>query len=326
MRFRALALVVPLAVSALVPEAALADEARWSIDLEAVQLALSGHDREVLLDSESGSTTQLETDDALGYRAELRLARASWSFGLDFLVHGTNQDAPPRTGAAGAGGAPRVFVVGGGQVESNGPGERLYFERLEDTTVELWSLDLHASRAFATGANGELRWAVGVRAADFDNDYRAVVGLEEIGGLRLDAASNYDRMHGPLVALVGRLERGRHRLEGFLGQSVVWGDVELTSQAREFVGPPSRDVDNVPGVVSTIRFQKVESVTIPMTELRLSWRFRLADHVALGAGVFASRWWNVSVPPGVVAGSTLATLDESTIDLVGLSAGVTVVF
>ncbi|HLF56226.1 MAG TPA: hypothetical protein VI942_05200 [Thermoanaerobaculia bacterium] len=319
--------ILALALLAAVPVGASGE--LWSVDLEAVQLELSGHDREVLVDraidpggATSASAVTLETGDALAYRAELRYSPGSWSWGLDFLSHRTSQDADRRSGTAVAGGE-RIFVVGGGQVASDDPSEQLYFERLEDTTVELWTLDLHASRAFASGPQGELRWLVGLRAADFDNDYRAIAGVEGVGGLRLDASSNYDRMHGPLVGLAGRFERGRNRFEGYLGQSVVWGDVELTSGVREFVGPPSRDVDDVPGVVGESRFKTTESVSIPITELRLAWRYRITQHLALGAGAFASRWWDVAVPPGVEAGSTIETLDESTIDLLGLSAGVT---
>ena len=167
---------------------------------------------------------------------------------------------------------------------------------------------------------------LGLRAADFDNDYRAVAGIEGVGGLRLDASSNYDRMHGPLVALSGAIERGRNRFEGYLGQAVVFGDVQLSSGLREFAGPPTLDVDAEFPAIRSERFNQVESVTIPMTELRLKWRFRLTDHIALGAGGFFAAWTDLAVPPGVEAGSTLDTLDENTLELFGASGGVTVRF
>ena len=63
-----------------------------------------------------------------------------------------------------------------------------------------------------------------------------------------------------------------------------------------------------------------------MTELRFDWRYRFTDHFALGAGAFLAAWWDVAVPPAVEAGSTLDTLDENTIELYGVSGGVTVRF
>jgi hypothetical protein len=320
-----------LLVAALSP--ALGEEDRWSIDVESVTLDAGGNDRLVLADravAASGSTTQttlkLDAGSAFGYRAEVHRAGDRWSFGFDFLLYRTGQEADPKTGAAGGAVAERIFVVGGGQVVSNDPSERLYYERLADTTIELWSADFVASRAIARRDGRELRLALGLRAADFDNDYRAVVGIEDVGGLRLDSSSNYDRMHGPLVALAGSIERGRHRFAGYLGQSVVFGDVELSSGVREFVGPPSRDVDAEFPAIRAESFNKVEGVSIPMTELRLDWRYRFTDHFAFGAGAFLAAWWDVAVPPAVEAGSTLDTLDENTIELYGVSAGVTVRF
>ena len=328
---RSIPLAVALLVAAMSP--ALAEEDRWSIDVEAVSLDAGGNDRLVLADrsvAAGGSATQtthtLDAGSAFGYRTEVHRAGNRWRFGFDFLLYTTDQKIDPRTGAAGGTVAQRIFIVGGGQVVSDNPGERLYYQRLEDTTIELWAADFVASRAIAGRDGRELRLGLGLRAADFDNDYRAVVGIEGVGGLRLDASSNYDRMHGPLVALAGSIERGRNRFEGYLGQAVVFGDVELSSGLREFAGPPNLDVDAEFPAIRAERFNKVESVTIPMTELRLRWRFRLTDHIALGAGAFLAAWWDVAVPPGVVAGSTLDTLDENTIELYGASGGVTVRF
>lgn len=319
-----------LAASAL---PALADEDRWTVDFESVTMDVSGNDRRVLIDralAPGGAATEsaqsLDSGTAFGYRLGLRRAGERWTLGVELLLYRTDQEAARRTGAAGGAVEERVFVVGGGEVSSLDPSERLYFERLDDTTIELWSADFIASRAIARGDTSELRLAIGVRAADFDNDYRAVAGLEEVGGLRLDSSSNYDRMHGPVVALAGRIDLGRNRLEGYLGQAVVFGEVELSSGLREFVGPPVLDVDAEFPTVREASFNRVESVSIPMTELRLAWRFRITEHLALGAGGIVAAWWGLAVPPGVEAGSTLETRDENTITLYGLSAGATVTF
>lgn len=317
---------------ALAAQPSRAAEDRWTIDVETVQLEISGQDRHVLTDrhgagpAASDATVRLDTSGANAWRTEVRRAGERWSFGFDFLWHVTNQNADLRTGAADAG-TERTFIVGSGVgVVSRGPGEVLYFQRLEDTTVEFWNADLVATRAIAAGPRSELRLVLGLRAADFDNDYRAVVGVEDRGGLRLDASSNYDRMHGPLLAISGIFEHGRHRFEGYLGQAVVWGDVELSSSVREFIGPPSLEVDDVPNVVDQTRFTQIESVTIPMTEARLRWRYRLARRWSIGLGAFYQRWWDLAVPPGVVAGSQLDTLAENTIEAYGAAGGITIVF
>ncbi len=324
-------LTAALLASSAVP--VFADEDRWRVDIESVTLDVSGNDRHVLTDravGDAGATTEsthrLDAGSAFGYRTEVHRAGERWTFGYDFLLYTTDQEVDRRTGAGGGAIDERIFIVSGGQVVSDDPSEQLYFQRLSDTTIELWAADFVASRAIAASAHSELRLAFGLRAADFDNDYRAVVGVEEVGGLRLDSSSNYDRMHGPLVALSGTIDLGRNRFEGYLGQSVVFGDVQLSSQVREFAGPPILDTDTDFPAISEERFNAVESVTIPMTELRLDWRYRISDHFALGTGAFLASWWDLAVPPGVVAGATIDTRDENTIALYGLSGGLTVSF
>ena len=312
----------------------LADDDRWSIDVETVAIDASGNDRRVLVDRAIGAggaaaeTSQsLDAASSFGYRAEVRRAGDRWTFGVDFLVYRTDQETPSRTGAAGGAVDLRTYVVGGGgQVSSHDPSERLYFVLLSDTTIELWAADFLASRVLLTRDTSALSFGFGLRAADFDNDYHSVVGLEEIGGLRLDASSNYDRMHGPVVALSGHLVLGRNRFEGYLGQALVFGDVELSSGLREFVGPPELDVDVDFPAIRADGFNRVESASIPMTELRLAWRYWFNDHLGVGAGGMVAAWWDLPVPPGVDAGTMLDTLDEETITLYGLSVGATVRF
>lgn len=327
-RWRLAPALLALACLAGAPHLLLAEEDRWSVDVEGVDLSISGLDRQVLTDQgggAAGTAVRLDTSNAHAWRTEIRRAGERWSFGVDFLWFVTNQNAMRTTGAASPGGL-RTFVVGGGDVVSSGPGEGLYYQRLEDTTVEFWNADLVASRVLTAGNRSELRIVFGLRAADFDNDYRAVVGIDDVGGLRLDASSNYDRMHGPLVALVGSVERGRSTITGYLGQSVVWGDVELFSSVRDFVGPPSLEVDNVPNVIDQRRFTKIESASIPITEARIKWRYRLTDRFAVGLGAFYQRWGDVPVPPGVDAGAPIDRLAQLTMEAGGVSAGITVLF
>jgi hypothetical protein len=77
---------------------------------------------------------------------------------------------------------------------SQEPGEVLYYQTLEDTTVELWVVDLYARRQIAASGGRSLALLFGLRNSDFDNDYRAIAGIETVGGTRIDASSNYSRL------------------------------------------------------------------------------------------------------------------------------------
>lgn len=293
-------LAAAAALAAAVPAAA----GEWSVEVQPVFMEIYGHDQHVLtvhrVDADAGldekRAVRLDTESELQYRAELRWARAEWTWGLDFLWVRANQGASVPDASAGGDVDEVVFEVADRGLVSTGPDEALFYGVLEDTTIESWTLDFYGLRTVAETPSTTLRLQLGVRNADFDNDYRAVVGLRGAGGVRLDASSNYDRMIGPLVGLAGEVRVGRGTLEGYLGQSVLLGTVELTGSQREFTGPFSE----TPAFVSQELLRSGEDVAIPVTEARLEWSYPIGEHLALGAGVHGSTWWDVPVPPGIV--------------------------
>jgi hypothetical protein len=176
-----------------------------------------------------------------------------------------------------------------------------------------------------------VRIQLGLRNADFDNDYRAVVGIVDSGGRRIDASSNYGRLMGPLVGLVGEIDQGRGHFKWYIGQSLVFGEAELTHRARDFSGPLETAVP-IEGEIATafadIGFRALQDVAIPITEFRLGWSYRLTRRLELGAGMNVSAWWDVPVPPGVVpsaAGGSTQLL-ENTIVYSGLSGTLEIAF
>lgn len=327
-----LGLLLPLAL--LAAGAARAQDGEWSIELAPVYTQVSGHDQHVLTVHEldfdatpptrSSSAVTLDTDDSLAYRGEFRYDRGKWAWGLGFFWFVTTQGAPRRTAAAD--GAERVvFEVADRSFTSTNPGEVLYYELLEDTDLAFWTLDLYALRTVAEGDGSRLQLQLGVRLGDFDNDYRAVVGIENENGVRLDASSNYDRLMGPLVGLAGRFDLGRNALDIYFGQSVLLGTADkLTSTSREFRGPLVAS----PTYTSLDTFERRDQdVAIPITEARIAWSFALTEWLSLGAGVHASVWWDVSVPPGVVPGEGGdRVFHENTVVATGLSASIRAAF
>lgn len=316
--------------------AASADERGWSVELEPVYFEVRGHDQHVLTaresdvdgvpQSERQSAVTLDTEGALAYGARVEYGGSGRGWGLDFVMLRTDQSAGPLAAAAGGAVDRREFEVAGRSFASSDPGQTLYFQTLEDTTVELWSLDLYHRRRIGESTGGTLDLLLGLRNADFDNDYRAVVGIEEVGGARLDASSNYGRMIGPLVGISAGFERGRHTLRGQLSQAVVWGEVELLRTTREFAGPRgpfAGPPEGVPSGDAQARFSALQDIAVPMTDLRLDWRYRLTARWSLGLGARASAWWDLAVPPGVIpAPGGDRALHETSIVLYGLGAAV----
>lgn len=292
-----------LVLAFVVAVADRADGATWSFELLPIQVEVDGHDPRVLVERGAAgpAAVALETDAALGYGLAARLDREGWSFGLDFFIHRTDQSQGPLARAAAGEDAPVTFEIPHRRFVSTGPDEALYFRTLEDTTVELWVLDLYGRRGLGGGASP---WSVllGVRNADFDNDYRAIAGLGEAGGTRLDASSNYGRMIGPTAGLGFAVERGRHTLAGDLRAAVVFGDIELKRTLRDFEGSPGPFAvgpEEVPPAPVAEPIQVTDSIEVPMGDLRFAWRVRLGEHWSLGARADATAWSGLAVPPGV---------------------------
>jgi hypothetical protein len=319
-RFAALAF--GLALCAATGVSAGAEEGRWSIQLEGVYTDAAGHDPHVLsvheIDASSGfdssTGTLLETESDLGFRIRVEYSRGNWTWGFANWVFYTDQSAPVISRSADSGTSLELDVPGATFV-SSGPDEVLFYRVLEDTSVQTWTVDLYATRRLVQSEGGTLGLKLGAKFGDFDNDYRTAAGIEGIEGVRFDASSNYGRMMGPLVGIVGDLAVGRSSLRGSLAQSVIFGDVDLSTMTREFVGPFGES----PEFVSETTFATTTDVAIPVTELELEWLYPVWTHLAVGVGVSASAWWDVPVPPGVSVSGGPNALAENTIIYMGLS-------
>ncbi len=280
-----------------------ADEGKWTLRLEPIYVAAYGHDRHVLSVHEyapgsgfqpgSGLAVDLETESVPTWRAEFRYERASWGLGADVFVFLTSQDAADQAHTSSSSEA-FSYEVPDRIYSTDGPNETLYYRVLGDTDLEVWNVDLYATRLLSDRPASRLRLRFGLRLGDFDNDYHAAVGVQGGGGSQLDSSSNYELMMGPLVGLDGEIERGKSTFEAHLGQSLIFGDATLSRHLSDFEGPhPPEEFSAVES------FERSESVSIPISEFRFRWIYHFTDAMSAGLGADTSVWWNVPVPPGV---------------------------
>lgn len=332
--------LLAIAVALAAGSEAQAGGGEWSLQLEPMIMEAYGHDQHVLtiheidLDSmprlDTNTAVHLDTDSNYAYRGEFRNTRQQWGWGIDFLWFNTSQGIADRTAAAAGAIDQVVFEVADRSLASSDPSQVLLYTVLEDTDIAMWTLDFYALRTLAETPASSLRLQFGMRFGDFDNDYRAVVGVQDVGGSRLDASSNYGLMMGPLVGLVSELQRGRNRIEGYIGQSLILGDTELDNMYREFTGQLSTafptDAD-LPTAFLQQGFRAEQDVAIPITEFRLKWTYKLSDHVSVGAGANTSVWLDLPVPPGVKPiENGREALHENTIVFFGMAGIVELTF
>ena len=324
--------VLPLVFVLGVGNSAHAGEEKWTIRFEPTYMQVYGHDQHVLniheidIDSDRNYKTALtlETEPSLSGTGGFQYAMGKWAFGIDFFMLSTLQDLDKTSAADDSSGTNDevIYEVAGREYKSSDPNEVLYFHILPDTALQVWTADIYGMRTLAEGSNSGIHLQMGLRNADFDNDYRAVVGKENVAGTRLDAHSNYDRMMGPLVGLAADFRVGKSYFKGYIGQSLVFGDVELTSEFNGFTGSFS-----APSYIAYEKFSRKLEVAIPITEFHLKWTYRLTKSLALGLGANTSVWRDVPVPPSVIPNEDGAeSLHENTIVFFGLHAAVKLTF
>jgi len=334
--------VLDIAVRAVLPitlalgvESSAHAEGKWSFKLEPMYMDAYGHDQHVLTIHEidlnatprldNKTALSLDTDADIAYRAEIQYRRGQWGLGADYFLYLTAQSGEDRTAAPSGAIDEVVFEVADRRFTSSNPNNVLFHGVLEDTDLEVWTADLYGIRTLSEASGGGLDLQLGLRVGDFDNDYHGVVGIQGAGGSLLDSSSNYGLMLGPLVALSGNIRLGRSYIEGYIGQSVLLGDAELSSMSREFTGA----FTGTPTIVSQEVFRKEPSpdVAIPITEFRIKWTYELSQKISLGVGAHTSTWWDVPVPPGIIPiEDGDETLHENTIVFFGLLGGVKFTF
>ncbi|HSM36564.1 MAG TPA: hypothetical protein VK837_09235 [Longimicrobiales bacterium] len=303
----------------------------WSVSVEPLRVDPRGHDQHVLTVGRqdvadpvrSSAAVALDTRSGTAYRGALAYRRGHWSIGATFFWFTTSQATGDPTSAAPDASEVVVFEVADRQFTSSGPAEILFHRILEDTDVATWTLDVYGSRTVGETPTARVEVRGGLRLADFDNDYRALAGVEGVEGVRFDASSNYGRMAGPLVAATADWRRGDLSVSAGLGQAVVLGQAELTRILRDFDGPSTGQLT----FTTADRFEATQDIAVPISDARLSVVYRLLDNLALLASVQTSVWWDVAVPPGVLAAvGGDGPLLENTIVFTGVGGGIQVHF
>ncbi|MCP4246764.1 MAG: hypothetical protein GY778_06920 [bacterium] len=300
----------------------------WTIEFEPLLMDAYGHDQHVMtvsdlaIDLAAGSLVDsqvpvsIDTNSGGAYRGKFQYDRGRWGWGVDYLWFNTSQNQVGHTASGNGPFDPVAFEIADRSYVSNGPDEVLFFNVLEDTDLAIWTMDIYAERSLTESPDSGISLLFGLRIGDFDNDYRAVTGVEGLAGTRQDASSNYGAMVGPVVGLNAKARRGKHTFEGYLSQSVLLGEAGLSTRKRDFLGPFNAD----PVFVIDETFNHIQDVAIPISELRMKWSYQITRRLALGLVANAATWWDIPVPPGVIPGSG-PTLHENTIVFFGFGGG-----
>jgi hypothetical protein len=328
----ALRAALPVILMLGIGSPSLAGEEDWTFQFEPMYMNAYGHDQHVLTVHEielgppqrdAKKAVNLDVNSNIAYRIETQKnTREQWGWGIDFLIFYTSQDSGKRSTPVPSG-TTVVFEVADLEFRSSDPTEVLYYKVLTDTDLEIWTLDFYKTLALSNKSESGIRLQFGLRLGDFDNNYNARLGIQNVGGVELSTASNYGLMMGPLIGLAGDVHLGRNFIEVYIGQSVLIGTAQLSSASREFTGPSS-----TPSIFAEEKFEKNhQNVAIPITEFRIKWTYKVRKNLAIGVGANTSTWQDVLVPPGVIpAKGGDGVFHENTIVFFGLLGSIEFTF
>jgi hypothetical protein len=143
----------------------------------------------------------------------------------------------------------------------------------------------------------------------FEHDYfGAGLHLDNYITLKSASKADYGLMAGPVVGLQGKMRYKSLGIEGLLNQSLLIGRVRHSGTFTDIddmwivtgpVGGPFTPVSQDSYLEGKFKFSKNETVTVPITELKLKFLYDLdiPEKGSIGIGAFASIWWNAPVAP-----------------------------
>jgi len=191
----------------------------------------------------------------------------------------------------------------------------------------IWTVDLFGIRTLTEKTGSKIDFIFGLKLGSLNNEreegqyQRSYVYYENLpenfftdypdwptgydwdnyNSLKSTSKADYEIMLGPLLGFGGKARHKRWGIEGFITQSVLFGDVKFKTfwedidniwyaEEGEPIGQYEYDCGYFP-------FTKREETALPVTELKLKLLYSLTDNIFLGAGTFLSIWWNTPVAP-----------------------------
>jgi hypothetical protein len=220
--------------------------------------------------------------------------------------------------------------------------------------LHIWTGEIFGTRTLAEKKDSYIDLAFGVKVGRLDIDREegqmqrgydeAYYGeayyiiFDNLATLTSKSKADYNVMAGPMIGFQGKGKYKRIGVEGFINQSLLLGNVDQTGSFTDidhelWIDGSTGEVIYHDVYTGRYPFSKEETFAIPVTELKLKFLVDITKNIALGAGGFASIWWDApvaptwSVPGDWTGGEgTGWRLQESTLIFYGAMASVNVRF
>jgi len=305
----------------------------WSVQLDPMFMAVFGNDIGVAAVTRISPTqtstegVDMEMDPDFAIRGEVQYMAHRWGFGASGFWFNPNGEVE---NTQDLGGSNVLSIASSNLVLNAAPGGPNRLRYSANSELNVWSADFYGIRTLAETEESHVQMLFGVKIGDLSGEFseRGEQGTFA-GGVFTPTAihtnranSNWDILVGPLVGVSGDARYDKHRLKGFLQQSLLLGEAAVSRREANDT--------NADGVVDTTdTFDSTNNCGVPVTEFGFKYLYDVTENVALGLGGYASVWWDAPTAPGAdfsASGFAGNSLNEQTLVFIGGSASVDVKF
>ena len=178
-----------------------------------------------------------------------------------------------------------------------------------NSSLDLWNVDAYGIKMLGESENGRINMTFGAKFGSIDSKVSEVVNggspIINIGGYSSSESgsatnsANASFLVGPSVGVQGLGKYGNHRLEGFLSQSVLIGNVDCnTIASRQYsYSYPSYYYPYTSSNIYNTSLSDSETIAIPVTEMKIKYLYDLTENLSLGLGFFGSLWVDTPMVP-----------------------------
>jgi hypothetical protein len=186
-----------------------------------------------------------------------------------------------------------------------------------NNSLGVWNIDVYGIKTLGEFENGRINITFGAKFGSIDNkisetfnrspetnnSYGYFYSNSESGSAINSANANF--LIGPSIGIQGLGKYGKHRLEGFVSQSVLIGNIDYkTITSRQYLSSYSYPSYYAPYNYSysysyndNMTLSGSETVAIPVTEMKIKYLYDVTENLSLGVGFFGSAWINTPMTP-----------------------------
>jgi hypothetical protein len=172
-----------------------------------------------------------------------------------------------------------------------------------NSSLSVWNVDAYGIKTLGEFQNGRINMTLGAKFGSIDSKVSEAINqspttitttngysYSQNGAATISANASF--LVGPSIGVQSFGKYGRNRIEGFLSQSVLIGNVDRQGSRQNTYSYPSSYSAFTYSSNQNANFSNSETAVIPVTEMKIKYLYDVTENLSLGLGFFGSAWVN----------------------------------